>query len=422
MIKTVKVLSHQKEFLESESVLTALVGGFGCGKSYIGTFKTILKKLEYPKLKVCYYLPTYGLIRDIAFDKFPEMCNVLGLHYQLNKSDKELKVKGYGSILFRNMRDPETIIGYDVCYSCIDEADTLPKKKMDTVFKQILARNRSILPNGKRNQIGVVTTPEGFRWVHDRFVTNISNDDRLIKARTANNPYLPDSYIDTLKENYDSQLLKQYLEGQFVNINSSSIYHQFDRELHVIKDRGIDRSKPLIITFDFNISPYNAIFLIQVIDDKIVVIDNAIKKNSCLIDSLAYLKEKFKSLGSYLFGAMIYGDASGNARSQGTAQTNYSLVREAGFLNQRIKTANPRVQDRVNIVNSLLKNGKGETKLFICEKNKELIEDFERMAYDDKGIIDKSDLDLSHASDSVGYYLESEFKINKQNEIRVTYA
>ncbi len=94
-IAGVKVLSHQKEFIESINPTTGLIAGFGSGKSYAGTLKTIIKKLQYPSINVAYYLPNYPLIKDICFEVFPAMCNDLGLHYQLNKSDKELKIRKF---------------------------------------------------------------------------------------------------------------------------------------------------------------------------------------------------------------------------------------------------------------------------------------------------------------------------------------
>ena len=421
-IAGVKVLSHQKEFIESAKPSTGLVAGFGAGKSYAGTLKTIIKKMQYPSVKVAYYLPTYGHIRDIAFEKFPELLNDLGLHYQLNKSDKELNIFKFGTIIFRNMSEPEYIIGYEVGYSLIDECDILPKQKMTKAFKQILARNRSPLPDKSPNQVDVVGTPEGYRWFYDRFVTNESDKYKLIRARTMDNPHLPDDYIDTLKEDYDEKLLQQYLLGEFVNVNGSAVYHQFDRDVHVCANRDIDPTLPLIISFDFNINPYNAIYLIQVIDGKVTVIDNAIIKGKPLVDSLDYLKSKFSHLGAALFSATIYGDAAGKARSQGTAQTNYDLIRDAGFHKMKIKTANPRIQDRNNAFNSLLRNGAGSVNIAICERNQELITDLEQMSYNDKGEVDKANQDLTHSVDSVGYYIEYEHGLHRAEvrNIRMT--
>ena len=64
------VLKHQREFIESRELHTALCGGYGSGKSEGGVYKAIIKKLEYPNVNVAYYLPTYPLIEDVAFPKF----------------------------------------------------------------------------------------------------------------------------------------------------------------------------------------------------------------------------------------------------------------------------------------------------------------------------------------------------------------
>jgi len=422
MIKDISVLKHQKEFIKSKSPSTGLVAGFGAGKSYAGTLKTIIQKLKYPTVKVAYYLPTYPHIRDIAFEKFPEMCEDLGLYYQLNKSDKELTIQGYGSIIFRNMSEPEYIIGYEVGYSLIDECDILPKIKMAKAFKQILARNRTKLPDGSPNQVDVVGTPEGYRWFYSRFVEHANSNYKLIRARTMDNKHLPPDYVDKLREDYDERLLEQYLMGEFINVNGSAVYHQFDRETHIIKDRDIDTRYPLFISWDFNINPYNAVFLIQYIDGVVYIVDNAIKKNAPVVDTIDYLKQKFGYLGSYLYQATIFGDASGKARSQGTAQTNYDLIRTAGWTKFNIKTANPKVQDRVNVFNSMLRNAKGDVKIQICSRNAELITDLEQMSYNDRGEIDKSNPDLSHATDSVGYYLENQHRLIKPRELTAQYS
>lgn len=422
MIKEIAVLPHQRAFIKSTSASTGLVAGFGAGKSYAGTLKTLIKKMQYPAVKVAYYLPTYPHIRDIAFEKFPEMCEQLGLTYQLHRSDKEIWIKEFGSVIFRNMSEPEFIIGYEVGYSLIDECDILPKAKMDKAFKQILARNRAMLPSNDKNQVDVVGTPEGYRWFYDRFVTNKTDDYSLIKAKTMDNPHLPEDYIDTLRSDYDERLLKQYLNGEFINVNGSAVYHQFDRTVHVINDIDINPSLPIAITFDFNINPYNAIYLIQEVNDKVVIVDNAILPKKPLVDSLQFLRDKFKYLGNALYSATVYGDASGRARSQGTAQTNYDLIRNAGFNNQLIKTVNPRIADRVNIVNALLCDGDGNARIQVCKRNSQLITDFEKMSYNDKGEVDKTDNDLTHNADSVGYYIEYKHSLNKPKELRARYS
>ena len=68
--KTIEVLKHQRAFLNSEFRHTGLIGGFGSGKTFAGVLKTVKKKIELKGIDVAYYLPTYPLIKDIAFSEF----------------------------------------------------------------------------------------------------------------------------------------------------------------------------------------------------------------------------------------------------------------------------------------------------------------------------------------------------------------
>jgi len=98
------------------------------------------------------------------------------------------------------------------------------------------------------------------------------------------------------------------------------------------------------------------------------------------------------------------------------------LIRDAGWHKLKIKTANPRVQDRINTFNSLLRNGNGDVNIAICSRNQELITDLEQMSYNDKGEVDKSNQDLTHSVDSVGYYIEHEHRLIKPRELSARYT
>jgi len=189
MIKQISLLSSQKEFFFSNELHSAYIGGFGSGKSYVGCVKTIAKKLQYPQYNVAYYLPTYPLIKDIAFSKMSEILEHLEVPYQLNKSDKEIILHRRGKIIMRSMEDPYKIIGYEVAYSLIDESDVLTQEKMKEAFGKILARNRVNLPPGHKNITDLVGTPEGFKFIYEFFVKNKTDNRKLIQAKTKDNPF-----------------------------------------------------------------------------------------------------------------------------------------------------------------------------------------------------------------------------------------
>ena len=77
----ITLFKHQDDFLYSEAIHTGLVAGFGSGKSFAGTLKTLSKKLAYPGIDVAYYLPTYPLIKDIAFPRFKEILEMHNVPY-----------------------------------------------------------------------------------------------------------------------------------------------------------------------------------------------------------------------------------------------------------------------------------------------------------------------------------------------------
>ena len=182
----------QMDFLTSKKTNTGFVAGLGSGKSFVGTLKTILFKIENPTLTVAYYLPTYGLIRDIAYEKFPEQLEAMGIKYVLNKSNKEIHIENAGKIIFRSMDSPEMIVGYEVFYSIIDECDILNMEKMTVAYNKIMSRNRQKHPDGLPNMLDIIGTPEGFKFFYHRFVKKFRpHSDVLIRASTYQNKHLP---------------------------------------------------------------------------------------------------------------------------------------------------------------------------------------------------------------------------------------
>ena len=172
-------MPHQSAFIKSTHKHTALIGGYGSGKTNVAIDKIIVKHLQSNGKAVAYYLPTFKLIKEVALERFPETFSNYGIEYTLNKSDFDIRTK-YGKILLRNMSNPETIVGYETAYSLIDETDILPTDKMNLAFAKIIGRNRAILPKGQVNQTDVVGTPEGFKWLYDFFVKNPNPNKTII--------------------------------------------------------------------------------------------------------------------------------------------------------------------------------------------------------------------------------------------------
>lgn len=394
----IQILSHQAEFIQSDSLHTGLIGGFGSGKSTAGVIKTSIKKLKYPGINVAYYLPTYGLIEDIAFPKFAETLEQMGVRYEINISKHYIDT-AFGKIIMRSMSNPERIVGYEVGYSCVDETDLLPKDDMTKVFAMIIGRNRIKLPNGDLNQTDVVGTPEGFKWAYDYFVKNTKPSRSIIKAKTSDNPFLPDSYIDILSETYTPQQLEAYLNGEFVNLTSGNVYNRFDRE----RNRSYKTATSndiLHVGMDFNITKMNAVIHVK----------DGIKKHAVAeivnaydtADVILRLKAMFPKNR-----IVIYPDASGENRKS-SGKSDIDLLKAAKFIIRK-PSKNPFVKDRVNAVNNAFLNAKGESTYFVNTDNcPSYTEALERQTYKN-GEPDKS-AGFDHITEAGGYFIHYDGK------------
>ena len=400
MIKEVNLLPAQYDFVYSENRHTGLVAGFGSGKTQGGVMKIILKKIEYVGVNVAYYLPTYNLIEDIAVPRISEQLSELGLSFTVNLSKKFFEVFNgdfnIGRIIMRTMDNPSLIVGYEVGYSLIDECDVLPKRKMTTVFKQILARNRVELPNGKRNQTDVVGTPEGFKWFYDFFITNANENKTLIKAKTQDNPYLPEGYVESLSDSYTAEELQAYLNGDFVNLTSGSVYRNFNRKLNH-SDRVLKENDVLHIGMDFNITNMSAV--VHVIEgNKSIAIDE-ISKAYDTQEIIRLIKTKYPSNK-----ITIYPDASGNSRKT-SGGSDIQLLREAGFVVRNL-TKNPNVKDRVTTFNvALLDSDSNRNYLVNTHVCVSYTEALEKQTY--KNNEPDKTTGFDHLTDAGGYFVYS---------------
>jgi hypothetical protein len=404
--------SPQFNFTTSPAKFPAMVAGYGAGKTEAGVMRALRLKLTYPKENVGYYLPTYPLIKTIAYPRFEKLLSERGYHYSLNKTDHELTIIGAGKIIFRTMEDPESIIGYEHADAIVDELDTLKTDKAAEVWRKIVARNRQKKPDGSRNTIGVVTTPEGFKFVYERWKRNPMKGSQIVKAATRSNAKnLPADYIDTLRDTYPDAQLAAYLEGEFVNMTQGCVYPEFDRVLNSCTTT-IKPSETLHIGIDFNVGKMAA--TVHVLrDDEVHAVDEFVGylDTPALIAGIKARYQNPQQIATHKSHRIIaYPDATGKSRkSVNASQSDIALLKQAGFM-VLAKTTNPFVKDRVAAFNKLIH--KGGKRLYKVNINAcpHLVEGLEKQAYDKHGEPDKT-TGFDHVIDGAGYFISYRFPI-----------
>lgn len=394
-------------FVTSPAKFPAMVAGYGAGKTEGGILRALRLKFEYPKQTVGYYMPTYDLIAQIAYPRFQEILTASGYYFALNESKKELHIFGAGKIIFRTMDQPERIVGYEHADAVIDELDTLKTDKAAEAWRKILARNRQKKPDGSPNTIAVATTPEGFRFVYEKWKRTPIKGSQIIKASTASNAKnLPDDYIETLKDNYPANMLLAYLEGEFVNLTHGCVYPEFDRAKNNCKTT-IKKGESLHVGIDFNVGAMAAV--VHVMRDGE---PHAVGEFVGYLDTpalIAALKSRYQS-GEDKHRIIAYPDASGKSRKTVNAsQSDIALLKQAGFM-VLAKSTNPFVKDRVASFNKLIhKDGKRVYKVNV-DACPHLVEGLEKQAYDKNGEPDKTS-GFDHVMDAAGYFVNYRFPI-----------
>lgn len=405
----------QAKFIAMPQKFRAMVCGFGTGKTWGGSSALCKHVWEWPRVNSGYFAPTYSHIRDIFYPTIEEVAFDWGLRVDIKTSDKEVNFysgnKYRSTTICRTLDNPSNIVGFKIGHGLIDEFDLLPTPKAMLAWRKILARMRYNV-HGLKNGIDIATTPEGFRATYDLFVKAIRDKPELaysygiVHGSTYDNEKnLPDDYIKSLVDSYPPQLIQAYLKGQFVNLNSGSVYPNFDRVLNHTSET-IKTFEQLHIGMDFNVNRMAAI--IHVIRDGLPLALAEITKVADTPAMLKLLSERYKD-----HKITIYPDASGQARKTvNSTETDHTLIRSAGYT-LLVNPSNPAIRDRVMSMNAMFCNGAGERRYKVntdnCPNYTELLE---KQAYDNNGQPEKDNTE--DPIDAGGYFIAHRYAIAKR--------
>ena len=408
----------QADFLSAQKKFNAFVGGYRSGKTFVGCVRQWMLALNHPGIKLGYFAPTYPMIQDIFYTTIAEVGEALSgevgaeLTVDINVSRKEvvLLVDGeeYAMVKCRAMEHAHRIVGFDINHAQIDEIDTMKMDKADAAWKKIIARMSSVRDDYPVNTVDFTTTPEGFNFVHRLFVVDLQEKPEiaefysLTKASTKQNAKnLPSDYIPSLYNTYPSQLVDAYVDGQFVNLTSGTVYHAYNRERCRSRET-IKEGEPLFIGQDFNVGKMASTVYVRRPNGWHIVAEL-----SDLFDTPDVIRVMQERWGDHRI--VIYPDASGkNRKSVGASSSDIALFEQARF-EIRVKSTNPAVRDRVLAMNKALESGKVWVNDAACPNTARCLE---QQAYDKNGDPDKTG-GVDHQNDATGYVVAYEMPVIK---------
>ena len=447
------VLPHQREFLEdADTRFLALVAGYGSGKTHAFCLKGIMMAWLNAGHKGCLMEPTNAMAADVLIPDFIDLLNEYQIPYSYRASPyptfQLMFEDGVSTVYIRSAENYKRLAGLNLAWFGVDEADTINKSVAIKMWRLLQSRLRA--KDANHIQGFTTSTPEGFNFLWQYFVQDVEeagregktmDDRRIIHARTADNPFLDDDFIPSLIRNYPANLITSYLDGQFTNLNTGTVYYSFDRSLNHSDLTVADCDdvahrilEPLHIGMDFNVGKCCAIVHVlreKVVDramlqtqekylnpvnestlDRIypVAVDEItdIKNTEAMIDEI---KLRYPDWAKREI--TIYPDASSRAEKTNASTTDLRMLKKA--FNVKALTKNPFVKDRVNSMNGMFCNGEDNRRYLVnTHKCPKYTTALETQAYTDAGIPDKEH-DQDHPVDAGGYFIWKRFPLKRQN-------
>ncbi len=393
----------QADFMNATERLVAFVAGYGAGKTFISLLKILQLASINAGFDGAYVAPTYKMAEDLGFRDCMALCDSLGIEYKANKAKLKLEVwmgetPKWTLIHFLSGDKPDSLKGLNLAWALVDEAGMCD----EAVWKQLLARVR--VKKAPLNQLIVVGTPEGGPGTWFGQVAEFGADgvkaDRLIRARTHDNPHLPPEYIEDMRSRYTPDEFRGYCEGYFV-ASGGQVYRWDSKSMVRPFTDPYQHEGQLQVYADFNV--VKVVWLLAWQHKGVVhVFDEVVSENTYTNEQGIKVKERIRKWGLDPEGVHLYHDSNTSKRSasatrDGTGTSDVLEVRQLGF-KPKYRNQNPPVRDRVASVNKKLQDGA----LFVDTRCTELTKSLSTQGRDKAGNPDKSG-GLDHAVDALGY-------------------
>lgn len=393
----------QNQVYQDDTRFQVVVAGRRFGKTTLSVMRLLKIATRKKNAQVWYVAPTYGMAREIVWQKLKRAIPVqwvAGVHETLLK----ITLKNGSVISLKGADRPDTLRGVGLDYIVLDEFQDMRKGVWDEVLRPTLATT-----GGGALFIG---TPKSFNHFHKLYERGQRQRNRKKpewrswQFPTIMSPFVPTAEIAQAREDLDPRTFRQEFEATFETM-SGRVYYPFDRQKHVGK-YPFNPSLPIWIGQDFNIDPMSSAIMQPQPNGEIWVVDELVLFNSNVTEVCDVLEQRY---WRYLKQIELFPDPAGSSRSHARGESALDIFRARGFGRIYYRKKHPFVQDRVNAVNAKLYSANGQVTLRVNDTCRNVIEAFEQVIYKEGSTeIDKS-LNKEHVADGLGYCIEYRYPI-----------
>lgn len=348
---------------------------------------------------------TFRKVHDMGLWPYVKKMKSFGSHYEVEYTN--------GSVLIimpeSFERDPQLMRfhGLEINGAALDEIPEL----QEATFDKVIERSGSHI-TGEFVPIKILATANpNASWVRNRIYEpwregKLPNSYAYIPAKITDNPYVPQDYIDSLKENLPTLLYQKFVDGDWdVTDNDKPWAYAFKMQKHVSDLAEYRPELPIYLLFDFNVEPATC-GLCQFTKEERWQFDEIHVETGSIYDVLGAIQHKYGLDVIY----RVSGDASGWAREKATFNlTNmYEIIqKELGLTDYAIDT--PRVNPNNKWARTLTNFSLEKKNFTIHPRCKYTILDLQNCRVLEDGNIDKKNSTMSHHLDHVKYFFTTYF-------------
>ena len=387
----------QAQVINDKSRFRILISGRRFGKTFLA-INELARFARFPSKKVWYVAPTYRQAKSICWTELVQRLRAHNWIEDINNSDLTVTLRNHSRISLRGADNENSSRGVGLDFLVMDEFSDINPVAWYEVLRPTLSDTQ-----GHALFCG---TPRGFgNWSYDLYTKGLSDKEwKSFKFTTLEGMQVPPEEIEQAKDDLDERTFQQEYLGSFVNY-SGMIYYNFDREKNLI-DKFTNRQSTLHIGLDFNVDPMCAV--VSVIENDIIIVIDEIQIYSSNTNEMCdEIKTRYKNK------IVVYPDPSARQRKTSAGGlTDLAILKNAGFEVKSRNTA-PLVRDRINAVNSKLKNVNGKNSLFILNSCKNVIKSIERQIYKEGTHIPDKESGYDHMNDALGYMIEYNYPLKR---------
>ena len=388
----------QKKVIKDESRFRVLITGRRFGKTYLA-INELAKFASQPNKKVWYVAPSYRQAKAICWGVLKEKMIQHKWVKSINHSDLTITLKNNSQITLRGSDNENSLRGVGLHGLVMDEFADISKETWYEVLRPTLSDTK-----GHALFCG---SPRGFgNWSYELYKMGETNKDwKSFQYTTLEGEQVSEDEIEQAKQDLDLRTFQQEYEATFVNY-SGMIYYNFSRDKNIV-EKYSKNSGILHIGLDFNVDPMSAVVCVLE-NDRIFMIDEIQIYSSNTNEMSDEIRTRYKNKQ-----IVVYPDPSARQRKTSAGgTTDLAILKNSGF-DVRCKNTAPLVRDRINAVNSKLKNVNGKISLFIVKSCKNAIKSIERQIYKEGTHIPDKDSGYDHMNDALGYLVEYNFPLRR---------